>query len=373
MAVGGTSGTSNNGSLIDVNSIVEGLMAARQAPLKTLEQKISQRAVTISVLGTFATKLGTLHDAISELESGSNFLTKRSSSANDAVAAATGSASVLANLSGSYVVQVNKLAVPAYDADGDGISDPGDVTAQNGLVYINGREVTPSTNEFVDSVTGLSFVISGTGTTSVRISSDVASQGKSMIQSFVAAYNDLVSYYQSTISSAPTSGEAPDVGALRNNSTIRSLMSELATLYISGNRYKSGNTWLSASSFREMGISLQSGGLLSLNESKLDSALAGQLGGQLSAGLRFGYQSESVSLSTRLGDARYSLLPRERKSTEDSLRVLSLDKSRIESNLATIRTQYIAQYAALDAQLAKFQSLGNSLSSMLLGLQQNNR
>lgn len=97
------------------------------------------------------------------------------------------------------------------------------IAATDAVMKINGVEITRSTNSFENVIDGLTFDISGTGTSTVRVEQDLgAVSGR--VQGFVDKFNSL----QSTIDSlAGFNAEAGRGSLLTGDSTVRDIQNQL--------------------------------------------------------------------------------------------------------------------------------------------------
>jgi len=143
------------------------------------------------------------------------------------------------------------------------------VAGQDASLTINGMPVSSASNSVSDAVTGVTFTLAKAGTTNVTVASNTTS-AQSAIQGFVKAWNDatgtlksLTSYDADTKQGGLLLGDAT---ALRIESALRSALGSS----VAGR--SSGLTLLS-----QVGISIQKDGTLSLDNSKLQTALSSSL------------------------------------------------------------------------------------------------
>jgi len=108
-AASASSNVAATGSVIDVASIVSGLMQIESRPLDTLNAKIAASNTKISVLGQFQSKLSAVQTALDALQNPSNFVSTISSS-NTGVATVRASANVV---NGRYPLNVAHTAEAA--------------------------------------------------------------------------------------------------------------------------------------------------------------------------------------------------------------------------------------------------------------------
>lgn len=102
----GTISSAGIGSGLDVNSIVTQLMAIEQKPLTSLQTKATSIQTTVSEYGKVKSAVSTLNDAAVKLASASTWAQTVSASSS----AATVTASTNGAATGSYAVEVQKLA-----------------------------------------------------------------------------------------------------------------------------------------------------------------------------------------------------------------------------------------------------------------------
>ena len=233
----------------------------------------------------------------------------------------------------------------------------GDNRATDLEARINGTTVTSPQNTLTDVLDGVSITATRT-TSSVRtvsIQRDLAGM-KTKIDTFVAAYNDLVSfirtqtaYNEATKTGAPLQG---DRVALLVQGRVRS-----ATL----------DSTAATSAFgrlSDVGIALQTDGTLKVDAAKLDRAL-----GHLDEVTQLFTRDEEGTAQDGVG-IRVKALARaltgadgaidsKQTSLRATLRRNQQDQARMEDRLVDIENRLKARYTALDAQMGSLNSLGD--------------
>jgi flagellar capping protein FliD len=119
-----------------------------------------------------------------------------------------------------------------------------------------------------------------------------------------------------------------------------------------------------------MGLKLLDSGKLAVDDT-LYAAASSTLQTRLSAGVRIGYSSTSLSdLSSQIGDMLASGgLIQDRIDSEKTMQSqLTTRKTNLQEKLMAVQARYTAQYASLDALLFKLQGTSDSLKSVLDGL-----
>ncbi|MFZ4792110.1 MAG: flagellar filament capping protein FliD [Candidatus Competibacteraceae bacterium] len=155
----------------------------------------------------------------------------------------------------------------AYDPDGiKNMTQT--VAAQSALLKVDGVQITSATNSVVGVVPGTTVTLKSKSTTpaTLTIAQDSATATKG-VEAFVTAYNKLMETHKSLTSYNTQTGEK---GALLGDSSARSIIGRVRSLLTSSVTGASG----SLRSLADVGVSVQRTGVLSLNSSKLETALA---------------------------------------------------------------------------------------------------
>jgi len=139
-------------------------------------------------------------------------------------------------------------------------------TAQNASLSVNGIAISSASNTVLGAIQGVSLTVSKVGTTSISVSANTTGITAG-VNSFVKAYNDLNTTIKSLTSYDANTNKA---GLLLGDSTTQSIQNQIRkTLSSSVNGLGGGLTTLS-----QIGVSFQKDGSISLDASKLSSALA---------------------------------------------------------------------------------------------------
>ncbi|WP_454765989.1 flagellar filament capping protein FliD [Cupriavidus campinensis] len=167
---------------------------------------------------------------------------------------------------------------PALGAQPSGVSQT--VAAANATLTINGISITSQGNTVAEAAQGVTLTLKSTGTTSMSVTRDDASI-KTAVQSFVTAYNNILSA-SATLTSFDT--EAGTSGSLNGDNTLRSIQSHLRSMLTTpmsdGN---GGSVTLS-----DLGVSFNMDttsagsvnyGKLQIDDTKLAKAISGNLQG----------------------------------------------------------------------------------------------
>lgn len=164
---------------------------------------------------------------------------------------------------------LSQLAYDPTAAVGSGQNMTQQTAAQDATVYIDGVQVNSATNTISNALDGvtLNLLSASPGTTtSLTIASDTASVVK-LVQNFVSAYNTMMSTFNQLGGYDTTTQTG---GPLLGDATMRGIQSSIQGIV--GNMVSG----LSSASYRalvDIGITTQSDGTLSLDTTKLQTAL----------------------------------------------------------------------------------------------------
>ncbi|MCB2017845.1 MAG: flagellar filament capping protein FliD [Hydrogenophaga sp.] len=390
--------TSSNSSAISVT-------AAAGAPTTSLTMEVSQLARSQSTAssalasgtalgtGTLTIELGKWTGSSFAaggstpvnitIGAGEDTLSDIAAKINDADAGV--SATVLKDASGERLLlhsketgEENGFRITATDDDGnhtdaaglsrlvyDGTSTTGTTrtqTALNAKAKVNGVDIETASNKLSDSLPGLTLQLSQVTTAPVLI--DVTTDTESIrqnVQTFVDAYNSLNSTLATTTKYDASTQTA---GTLQGDSTAVGLQNAMRAMMRSTT---DSNPFTRLS---DIGISIQTGGAMSLDATKFDAAL-----GDL-AGLKdlftvntgdavtqgFGRKIQAFADGLLATDGMVS-------SRKDALQK-ALDRNGDEQDKVTDRAarnekRYLEQYNAMDAAVAKLSGLSSFVAQQI--------
>ncbi len=135
-------------------------------------------------------------------------------------------------------------------------------SAADASFSFNGIDITRSTNSFDDLIVGVNITLNDTGKSNVAITQDT-SEIKSNIESFISAYNDLIS---NLTEATKYDVDTATAGTFQGVSQVVSLKSSINRLLLSVNS--------DGKSLADFGIALNSSGILELDETIFDEKLS---------------------------------------------------------------------------------------------------
>ena len=269
------------------------------------------------------------------------------------------------------------FSISSDDANGvfgAGFTVPTGSAAADASVTVNGLTYTRKSNTITDIVPGLTLNLKAVSTTpaSITMSRDTADL-KAKLTALVVAYNDFDNIIKETTN--PKSTLETYGTTLVGDSTVRMVRSQMRSLIFS-NSSTPGTTYKSMS---QLGFSLDQTGVLSLDESKLDTALLNGVddiakmftGGynKLSSftNLPAGIAGDAVrKLTNFLAPTGVLLTKSENANTENTKHRERLTK--LQLRMDALLARYQKQFAAMDSMVGSVNSQKTSLKSTFEGM-----
>jgi flagellar hook-associated protein 2 len=259
------------------------------------------------------------------------------------------------------------------DTDGSGLSQLGfDLSnsagmtqtqaGQNAIATINNVSISSASNQLSDTLPGMTIRLSQITSEPVEI--DVSQDLESVrtnVQAFVDAYNTL----NTTLANATRyDASTQTAGSLQGDSTATGLQNALRGMMRS----------VSASSpysrLSDIGIELKTGGKLEINSEKFDAALnhaddlkqlftiaTGDAGTQ-----GFGLKMKSFADGLINTDG---WVTNRTNALQKSITRNSLDQERVTDRASRAEARYLAQYNAMDANVARLSSINSFITQQI--------
>jgi len=247
--------------------------------------------------------------------------------------------------------------------------------AQNAHFWVNGIELTRSSNTVSDVVEGMTFTLKSGGqtaaspATTLTVATDKEGITKAL-QDVVSKYNAVLKLYKDNsqgatyaknASSTSADSEAlTPAGALANQPGLRTMISGIRSSIMSvPSGLSSGNYYQSAA---ELGLKTNQDGTLSLDTTAFKAALdknpaaVAEVFTKVNTGLQ-----ESVSKITSPGSGSLALI---RQNIDNQNSMLSLRIDSMQSNLDRRQKALELQYANLERVVSQLQSAGQSLGTI---------
>ncbi len=232
----------------------------------------------------------------------------------------------------------------------------------NAQLTINGVAIESATNTVKDSVEGLSFDLKKvtTGPVEVAVSNDKDAMRKT-VQGFVDAYNAVMDMLSTSTKYDP---ETKVAGSLQGDSTAVGLKNAIRGMM------RSSTPGGEFTQLLDIGIEIKSDGKMSINSTKLDAALdkpaeLGKLFGATSEDLtQRGFGLKLDAFADGLVAAGGTISNRT-DSLNATIKRTNKEMDKVVDRAARAETRYLAYYNAMDANVARLNSLNAYITQQI--------
>lgn len=229
--------------------------------------------------------------------------------------------------------------------------------AVDGLANIDGIDVQSSNNSFT-GVRGLTLTAVKEGLANVTVQND-SSKITTAVQAFVDAYNAVATLIKSNNSynTATKTGQA-----FNADSAARSV---LETLSNSRSTIPSELSGATLKTLRDLGVSVQQTGMLSLDTTKLSNAISTSATSVVQTLNAYGKSfSTAVADMQSSGGAVFNRLA----SLKSSITANRDTQEKLTTRIALVEQRYRAQFTALDKLMSTMKVISSSLEQQLTAL-----
>ncbi len=268
-----------------------------------------------------------------------------------------------------------------FSVSGDMNFDNVITPATDAKLTVDGIQLTRSTNEITDAISGVNlsiFAAAPTGTdTYVQVSRDTT-QIKNQITNLVSAYNELQKTLDTVTS--PDSTDPNIGGSLANNSIVRTVRAQIQRLMMGD----SSTPGAAVKAFRDLGVTIQANGMMASDDAKLQAsldksyadvvqALSGNIANQSSATAESrGLAGDAVKILTALIDTNASTgkgaLAAQISGAKEKITTYNEDMQKLETRMSMLLERYAKQFAAMDTLLGSIKSQQTGLKSTFDGM-----
>jgi flagellar hook-associated protein 2 len=235
------------------------------------------------------------------------------------------------------------------------------VAAQNANFKVNGIAISKTTNTVSDAIQGATLTLNKITTTPATLTVIRDSKAVSTAASgFVDAYNALASQLKSRSAYGSATSAA---SALAGDSTLRSMLDQLRGIF---NTDASGGIMTSLS---QVGISHKADGTLTLDSSKLSSAMTSNysdVANLFSGATGFTTRLDAWSLS--VVSSGNGLLDTKTQSLNTSIKGYNDQISKLEVRMTALQKQYTTTYSNLNMLLSNMNGTSAYLTQQLARL-----
>lgn len=252
-------------------------------------------------------------------------------------------------------------------------------TASNAALTVDGVAVTSSSNQVKDAVSGVTLNLTAkttVGTPATLSFSRDTSAVKTKLQAVVTAYNEAVSILG--VVSDPKSTVAEYGASLVGNSIVSQVRGQIRALVL-GSAAAGAPASGSITGLRNLGVGIDSQGVLSLNTTKLDGALASNFDNavtMLSANrenlstystLERGVAGDAVKKLTSMMASTGSLSINSANATT-KISNYQKDLATLELRMTKLKARYLQQFAAMDSIVGQSTALRTGMTATYAGM-----
>lgn len=373
------------GSVAGVYSVEVTQLAKTQKSITTAEFSNSAAIVGAGSL-TFATGSGSSFSL--SVDGTNNSLSALSEAINNASGNTFVKASIINVDNATSTGTISKLVLTAKNSgavnaftvtgtDSDGVDDNSGLSslfsskllvqtvASNAVIKVDGQTATRSSNTITDVLPGITLDLKSAmvGTkVDVNVNLDNSAINKT-ISDFVTSYNKL----NTTTKSLGKYGGSTDGsgnGALIGDSTLRYVADQV--------RQYSANTVSSATgnynSLAMVGIKIDKDGVMSLDSTKLNSALSANL--QSVSEVFASSEGVATRLDRKLNEFLQSGGPLDSQQSSLKKRLTSLEDRRadVQTRMDSLQKSLLKQFTAMDVAVGQFRNTGSFLNSWISNL-----
>jgi flagellar hook-associated protein 2 len=259
---------------------------------------------------------------------------------------------------GTTTTTVNPTGLNALQYDGSSNAQMTQArAAQDAMYAVNGVSMTSSRNQVDGAITGVRLQLSRVTTNpiDVVVQSDTGGQQKS-VDEFVTAYNAVMTQLNADTSYDSVSGKG---GVFQGDSGVLSVRRRLRELVSQSSTASGTYTRLA-----EIGLDIRRDGTISINKTKLDSAMTNRTEVEKLLSASGSGSEDSKGLVVRLKALADTLLSSDgdveikSDSLQDRLKRNRSDQDRLNARIESTRSRLLRLYQSLDTRVAQLNGLG---------------
>jgi flagellar hook-associated protein 2 len=251
--------------------------------------------------------------------------------------------------------------------------------AANALLKVDGVDISASSNQVKDAIPGMTLSLTsktavGTPAT-LSFTRDTAAV-TTKLQAIVTAYNDAVSMLG--VVSDPSSTVADYGASLVGNSIVSQVRNQIRSL-ITGGAAAGAPSSGSITALRDVGASIDSRGVMSLDTTKLNTALSNNFDNVVTmmsanqenlstySSLDGGVAGDAVKKITSLLASTGTISI---NSADASTKITNYQKdlAKLETRMSALKTQYLKQFSAMDTLVGQSSALRASMATSYAGM-----
>jgi flagellar hook-associated protein 2 len=242
--------------------------------------------------------------------------------------------------------------------------------AADSRATVNGIELRSANNQLEGAIEGLNFKLAKVGSSTITVNRDTSGI-KSQVAKFVSAFNALAKWLADQTRYDPSTSRA---GLFQGDGAVVGIQTQLRSQLGAVSFASMGLQTLSS-----LGVELQKDGTVSLNGSRLESALADPEAVAAAFSRNTADQPMLTGAAVRLRDWADSLvaatgaLTGRNKSLQSRIDANNRDQARLESRISLFEQRLRAQYSTLDRTVNQLNGLQGYVSQQLTSIANFNR
>lgn len=236
------------------------------------------------------------------------------------------------------------------------------VPAKDATFKLNGIESSSSSNTVTDVLDGVTLNLTATneGTpTTLKITGDITAGITSALQAFITAYN---AANTSMHTLGAYNADTKVAGTLQGNSTLRTAMSQIRSTLFTAN---SGSGSSAYQSLSNIGVSVGADGSLSLDPTKLNTAITAD-GGTVASLVANAGKAFDTTIGKLIGSEGY--VTSATNGLNQSVKDNQKSQDNLQTRLTAIEARYRAQFSALDTLIANLKTTGSYITDYISSL-----
>ncbi len=270
------------------------------------------------------------------------------------------------SLSGVVDVSISESTAFSANSSLSAFSFSSIQSASDAKLVVDGMSVSRGSNLIGDVVQGLTMELltASSAAATINISRDTTSL-KETIKDLATAYNETVSDF--SILTGPTNTEDPEdilSGSLYGESSVRNIRNSLRTMIVSNSTTPSANF----SALRDIGFSTDRNGVLTVDDSKLQSALENNFdevvtlfgGNAAVADTNKGVAGDAIDKLDEMLSAS-GIVKRQTTTAENDKTRYQADLDKLKIRYEALLERYTRQFAVMDALVSNYNSTRTSL------------
>ena len=275
---------------------------------------------------------------------------------------------------GAFTMSTNYGAGTASPGLGFTAGNSANQSAANAILKVDGISVTRTSNSISDVVDGLTFDLKATTSSAAQVNLTRDTAGlKAKFDALVTAYNDANTMFG--VVTDPKSTVDTYGATLVGDSTVRSVRQQMRSIFVG----TSSTPGTNIGALWQMGVKLDEKGVMSIDSTKLESALQDNFSDVVTAftgnhsGLsaystqNAGFGGDGVRKLSKLLSATGPMLSQSTNADTQNTKYKD-DLTQLDTRMTAMLARYTKQFAAMDSLVGNVNSQKTSLKATFDGM-----